>query len=175
MNKSITEAQIDAISKRHGYDPRTIKAILKVECGSSGFNRDGSIKIQFEPHHFRKRTGINIDNGVDKQGVEYKAFNNAWEQDLEAALLSTSWGMPQIMGFNYKLAGYDTVFEMVCDFQKSEEKQIEGFVNFLNSVAGMREAIKTLNWRGIAKRYNGAYYERYNYHTRIEEAYNNLK
>jgi hypothetical protein len=45
----------------------------------------------------------------------------AVQLDRTAALKSTSWGLGQVMGFNYDKAGYDSVESMVQKSMESEE------------------------------------------------------
>ena len=106
--------KIKEISNQFSFDWRVIAAFIEVETGGKGFNSDGKIMIQFEPSWFKRYVpnapaGIWSTNKVDVQSKEWKAFNNAFAINKEAAMLSTSIGLGQIMGFHYKRLGYKTV------------------------------------------------------------------
>ena len=55
-----------------------------------------------------------------EQDGEYEALNFARSLDDEKALLSISMGLPQILGSNSKLIGYDSVQEMFNNFNKGQ-------------------------------------------------------
>lgn len=197
MDKSI----IKRIAKQLYLEPALVHAVVDVEANGDGFFTDWEgnerIKIQFEPHVFfreLKKRGrkvrktkigsyyyIYVDgffvlkNKVDKQYKEYDAFNKAFRIDPEATMLSTSWGLGQVMGFNHRVAGFSTVGEMVTAFRKSEHAQLLGMMNFikntrLNNVRLITH-LHNRDWPQFAKGYNGKYYKRYNYDVRLERAY----
>lgn len=170
--KYLREKDKQELANKFGIELRVLKAVLKVESAGKGFSKKtGDIKIQFEPYHFRKYTGIRIANGVEKQSAEYKAYFVAMMKDEESAMLSTSWGLGQVMGFNHKAAGYGTVQEMVSTFNTSEYYQLEGMLNFIKANRKMYTALKTKDWATFARYYNGKYYARFKYDTRLAEAY----
>lgn len=170
--KLLREQDKQELADSFGIELRALKAVLKVESAGSGFSKKtGKIKIQFEPYHFRKYTGIRVANGVERQNAEYKAYFDAMEMDQEAAMLSTSWGLGQVMGFNHKAAGYKKVNDMVATFNSSEYYQLEGMLNFIKANRKLYQALKDKDWATFARYYNGKYYARYSYDTRLAEAY----
>lgn len=174
--KRLREQDKQELADKFNIELRSLKAVLKVESAGSGFSTEtGDIKIQFEPYHFHRYTEIRIQNGVDIQKEEYKAYFRALmskaENSEEAAMLSTSWGLGQVMGFNYKAAGYKTVHEMWSMFIKSEYYQLDGMLSFIRSNKRMYAALKSKDWATFAKYYNGKYYKRFKYDTRLAEAY----
>jgi len=169
--KFLREEDKQELADEFGVELRALKAVLKVESSGSGFGKDGKVKIQFEPYHFRKYTDIRIDNGVEGQTVEYEAYFKAVEIDQKAAMLSTSWGLGQIMGFNHKAAGYSVVDNMVLSFNASEYYQLKGMLNFIKSNKKLYQALKDKDWATFARYYNGKYYKKFNYDTRLAAAY----
>jgi hypothetical protein len=168
----LTDGGIAKLAKEFGYDVAAIKAVIDVESGGSGFDsRTGKIIIQFEPHIFKRYTKVVIDNGVEHQAEEWKAFNQAWKIDPEATMLSTSFGLPQVMGFNHKTAGYKTVGEMVDAFKTGEEEQVRGMLNFIKSNRKLNSAIKNKDWRTFAYYYNGPKYQINRYDVKLSRAY----
>lgn len=178
--KHLTISDKKELAEKFGIEYKALCAVLKVESAGSGFSKDGRIKIQFEPYHFRKYTNVRIKNGVENQKAEYRAYFQAIEERKhfthayiqEQAMLSTSWGLGQVMGFNHKAAGYDTVQEMVSTFNTSEYYQLEGMLNFIKSNKKMYLALINRDWKTFAYFYNGKYHERFNYAPRLKEAYN---
>lgn len=163
------------LASQFGISLAMLQAFLEVESAGSGFFTDWHgqqrIKIQFEPHWFKRYTGTRIANGVEAQRKEWDAFNEAAQVSLEAAMLSTSWGLGQVMGFNYKLAGYASVDDMVDAFKKSEQEQVKGMLNFCKNRKGLMEAIQSLNWHKVALLYNGSNYAEGGYHLKLAKAY----
>lgn len=110
-----------------------VRALAQVESGGgSGFGPDGLPIIAFEGHWFRnlpkhvydephpllsyrykKKAGWQRKRNNKDHATAWKVLNAAMELDADAALQSTSWGMCQVMGFNYAKCGYKDVFSFV--------------------------------------------------------------
>lgn len=142
-------------------------AIIEVESSGSGFGKDGRLLLQFEPNVFSRRSGVPLDklnkwtwdeNKVDVQSKEWLAFEDASKLNPIIAMESTSWGLPQIMGFNFKLAGYQDVKSMVESFKVSEYNQIKGLLNFINSNRALYNAIITGDYEKTSEIYNGRHH-----------------
>jgi hypothetical protein len=95
-----------------------------------------------------------------------------WNLDPEAAFMSASWGRFQIMGFNYKAAGYHSVDQFVLGMRHSEGKQLAAFVSFIKSEK-LEKYLQKQDWVGFANRYNGPKYK-YDYGRKISIEYNKL-
>jgi len=129
----LTNEYIDEKAIENGLAPASIKAVIKVESSGRGFYLNKRATILFEGHKF---WGQLISKGFNPEEFqegnedilyktwttkhysldskkEYNRLNRAIAIDEESALKSASWGMFQIMGFNYKLASFDTVYEFV--------------------------------------------------------------
>lgn len=172
--KFLSKSDKIELAEKFDIEYRALCAVLKVESAGRGFSKDGRIKIQFEPYHFQKYAGVRIKNGVENQKSEYEAYFKAIEISEEAAMLSTSWGLGQIMGFNHIRAGHKRVQDMVVIFNNSEYYQLEGMLNFIKSNGKMYAALIGKNWATFAKYYNGKYYKRFSYDTKLETAYGQL-
>lgn len=169
--KRLTTQDKIELAAKFGIEYFALCAVLKVESAGNGFSKNGKIKIQFEPYHFRRYTGLRIANGVENQKAEYTAYFKAAGIDEEFAMFSTSWGLGQIMGFNHKRAGYITVREMVSTFNSSEYYQLKGMLNFIKSGRKLYKALKEKDWATFAYYYNGKYYKKWNYDVKLEDAY----
>lgn len=149
---------------RIGVEKSALMAFIDVESGGQGFDpATGKIMIQFEPAWFRKKvpyapSGSWSLNGVERQAKEWIAFNDAFKKDANAAMESTSIGLGQVMGFNYKRLGYATVGAMWDDAKKGESRQIYQMARFIETDARLIKALREKNWHLVATYYNGAGY-----------------
>lgn len=167
-----------------------IRAVCEIESGGrSGFFSDGRPIILFEGHIFwreLKKRGIEPeryqseyadvlfpkwDKSKYKGGVkEYDRMNVAANIDEDAALCSASWGMFQIMGFNHKLCGYDTVKEYVAAIKANSNNHLLSFAHFLKNT-GIDHPLRSLDWAGFAAKYNGPGYKQNQYDVKLQNAY----
>lgn len=170
METKITDQQIKDLATLFGFPYNAIRAFMKVESSGIGFI-NGKIVIRFEPHVFSKYSKVIISAGSENQTDEWKAFNQAWAINQNSAMLSTSYGLGQIMGFNFRAAGFQTVGTMLDAFKINEYEQVKGMLNFIKSNTNLRAAIKTLDWRKLAYNYNGPQYALNNYDQKLKAAY----
>ena len=155
---------IDAL--RHcDYELASMLAFIEVETGGRGFDtKTGKILIQFEPSWFRKKapyapSGKWSVNREDVQAREWEAFNNAFKLNPTAAMESTSIGLAQIMGFHHKRLGYASVGEMWDNAKTGIEAQVRQLVKFIDTDAGLADALRKHDWARVARLYNGAGYK----------------
>jgi len=165
-------------------DPIVAQAILNIEAGGDGYNKDGSLKIRFEAHIFRYLFGnvrfadyFKISDSrpfanpqyyrhspgdpwqeihTGNQAHEYTALALAAKLNEEHAYSSISMGVAQVMGFNHERIGYATAKTMYDAFSASEAAQVVGFFNYVLSDVLLGTAVRAKDWRTIARLYNGA-------------------
>ena len=164
-----------------------MRAVVKVESGSSGFGVDGRPIILFEPHIFSRLTQHRFDQ-VDPE-VSYPSWGDKpyprtqadrWAQlakayvlDQEAAVSAASWGLFQIMGMNFRKCGFNSAKEFVVDMAKSEERQLVAFESFVRN-SDLVDELQRLDWEGFARVYNGpGQVEKYG--RLLREAYSSFK
>jgi len=170
----------EKLSKEFGISISKVKAIDSVESNGEGFDpKTGKIKIQFEPHYFKRISrfvnGLWSLNKVDVQSKEWLAFNDAFAKNPIAAMESTSIGRMQVMGEHWKRLGFLSVHQM-WDFAKiSERNQLWLGLKFMTTHPALYKDIRNKNFKGIAYRYNGVNYWIKGYHIKIEKAYNLFK
>jgi hypothetical protein len=87
---------------------------------------------------------------------------------------STSWGAFQVMGFNYKYAGFKDVGSFV-GAQRSLEGQFSSFVSFIKNNPAIHKALAKKNWAAFAKLYNGPGYRKNDYDGKMARFYNKFK
>jgi hypothetical protein len=167
----ITDEQIKQLATEFHYDPQLLKAFIQVEGTGNGFNRDGKLKIQFEPLYFQRYTKIKITNSVDVQSKEWEAFNAAYKLNPGAAMMSTSIGIMQIMGAEFAKCGYYSVNAMWDDFKLGEYQQVRGGCNYIKNKKPLHDAIKKMDYAKIAYYYNGPQYYKHQYDIKLKEAH----
>lgn len=152
-----------------GVEAAVIRAIWEVESAGKPFRSDKSLTRRFEPHHMPGATTNWRDSLNLSSAKREAAFNAAWARDKEATADATSWGGPQIMGFNAESAGYPNALAMVRDMATGEDAQIAAFIALIQKW-GLATKIRAHDWHGLAMRYNGSG-QAAEYARRIEAAY----
>ena len=90
-------------------------------------------------------------------------------------MLATSWGLGQIMGFNYKLAGWPTIKSFVQAMYESEKCQLLAVCRFIKSNNTMYNALRNKDWATFARLYNGPSYTVNKYDEKLKNAYEKYK
>lgn len=192
--KYLTENDFVQAAKLLNVELGVVKAITEVEAKEFGFLPDGHPVILFERHKFyqflAKRKGAvfaktmavsygDICNpeagGYEGGAEEVKRLTKASTIDQTCAMLSTSYGLFQLMGFNHKACGYDIVNDFVDAMKRSEREQMLAFVNLVKSDNELHVAMKKKDWAEIAKQFNGAAYAKNKYDTKLAAAYVSFK
>jgi N-acetylmuramidase/Putative peptidoglycan binding domain len=156
-------------------------AVLTVETRGCGFLADRRPLILFERHYFSRLTKRKFDvqapdisnkqwGGYGGGGHEYDRLGRAVKLDRAAALRSASWGLGQVMGENFKAAGFPDVEPMVAAFVESENAQLEGMARFIASI-GADTHLRAHNWPAFAAAYNGPAYAQNSYDERLRAAH----
>src|SRR5690606_762736 len=156
-------------------------AVLSVESRHCGFLADRRPIILFERHIFHKLTkgqfsrehpelSQRLPGGYAGGTKEYARLENAMMLNRSAALMSTSWGAGQIMGFNYSIAGFSDVESMVAAMQASEDAQLVAVASFLKNNK-LHLLLKRKDWPAFAKSYNGKTYAKNQYDLRLAGAF----
>lgn len=166
-----------------------IKAFAEVESNGDGFLPTGEVKILFERHVFYRqlvtnkgksfadtvaKTDPDICNktpgGYGKLSQQHPKLQRAVAIDRKSALESCSWGAFQVMGFHWKLLGYDSVQDFV-NSAYSDQGQLELVIRFLKVNPNIVAALKRNDWETVARLYNGAGFAANSYHTKMRDAF----
>ena len=164
-------------------EPAKIKAVDQVESQGEGFLPSGEPKILFEAHWFSRLTDGKYDDSHPDisspewnpdlyeggQG-EHDRLQKAVEPNRNAALKSASWGRFQIMGLNWQKCGYKSLQAFINGMYESEREHLHAFISFLKSER-LLGPLRNENWCAFARGYNGAQYQRQDYHTRLMNVY----
>lgn len=186
----LTEKDFSRAAELLDVEVAAIKAVQSVEtAGRGGFVAPSRPTILFEGHIFWNqliKNGLepkNLVNGNEdilyqkwtkqyyKSGIaEYDRLARAIKIHENAANSSASWGMFQIMGFNFAACGCKTLNEFLASITHSEGKQLELFVVFLQK-NGWVKYLRTQNWAEFARHYNGPSYALNDYDKKLARAY----
>ncbi len=177
--KTITTAQVKDLAASYGIEYAALMAVITVESSGVGFNPPtGNLIIRFEEHWFERefadwknRQGdwLNLPHG--NQAAEYKKFNSAYAINPTAAMLATSVGMMQVMGFHYSDLGFKSVNEMWDYAKQSEYNQVDLGLRFIKSEPVLLKALQAKNWALFALHYNGSLYAQNHYDMHLLTAY----
>lgn len=190
---SLTQAQYASAAKLIKCEPEAIGAVDAVESNGGGM-LDGKPVILFEPHIFWKELR---ERGIDPnkytathgdmlypvwgskpypkgQAAQQARLDRAVKIHREAALESCSWGRFQLCGFNHKLVGSPTVQDFVNRMYKGDAEHLNMFVQYIKAVK-LDDELQNKDWAGFARGYNGQYYWKNQYDTKLRKAYEKLK
>ena len=186
--KRLEDGDIATIAEQIGVEEASLRAVLQVETGGKGYDAKNRPKALFERHKFWKELADTPDLQANAAGLGlaypkwgekpypkdsdgvYSEISAACEIDLDGALRSTSWGLGQIMGSNYRMVGCATVQDMVEQAKQSEVMQLQQWVGFVKS-ANLLQALKNKDWAAFAKGYNGPGYATNKYDVKLAAAY----
>jgi SH3-like domain-containing protein len=172
---------LSLLSKKLGIELASSIAVLSVESGGVGID-NGRVLIRFENHLFYKYWGKDNEAVYNKhfmfdagknwlghkfrkdpdgewidfhgdQSKEYGALDFARSLDNEKALLSISMGLPQILGSNSQLVGYDSAQLMFDNFTKDIRYHVFALFDFFSP--RMIRLLKDRDFVNFAKYYNG--------------------
>lgn len=186
----LTDDDFERMSLLLDCEVATIKAVQEVESAGCGFIENNMPTILFEGHIFwnqLKKHGINPEHYVYgnedilyrkwtksyyEGGIaEYDRLERAMSIDKDSALESASWGMFQIMGFNYDVCSEKCVSDFVDKMYEGEYWHLIMFGRFLKK-NNMIKYLQNKDWAGFAYRYNGSGYRENRYDEKLARAHN---
>jgi hypothetical protein len=181
---TISKAGFIAAAQDIGCEVEAVMAVARVESSGAGFDPEGFPRTLFEGHWFHRYTNGKFAASnptlcypkwtkqfYGKSWQEEKArLSQAIALDKTSAMLSASWGMFQIMGFNFSKCGYKTVQQFVNDMCKSEDSQLLIFTDYVKN-AGLADELRDKRWADFARLYNGPEYAQNKYDTKLQAAY----
>lgn len=182
--------ELVAAAKRLGCSLPALQAVTEVESAGAGFLGNGKVKVLFEGHIFWKYTKGRYESShpslcykkwtrahyvrganADIRGAgERERLNQAMLLNRTAALMSASYGMFQIMGFNFALCGYTSVdlfYDAMC---YSADRQLDAFCEYVRSVS-LADELRDRRWADFARKYNGPEYRKNLYDLKLARAY----
>lgn len=191
----LSAADFDLIASILDLETAALKAVQEVETGGKGgFFAPGKPAILFEGHVFwseLKKRGIKPEDHLEGNenilypkwvrthylgGIrEYGRLEQARKINRDAADSSASWGMFQVMGYNYAACGETSVASLVAAMVASEFNQLILAGRFIKQSKVMHTALKEKDWATFARGYNGAGYKENNYDVKMATAYQKFR
>lgn len=178
MRNRPSAAAIRRAAAALGCTEPAVRAVIEVEAGGDGFLPDGRPKILFERHKFRQFTKGRFDQthptlsgpaGNYSGGTaEYVKLYQALQLDAEAAIQSCSWGIAQIMGFNWPRTGETSLLGFLMAMHHDADAQLALMVEFIR-MSGLADEMKRKDWTAFARGYNGPAQKGYD--TKLQAAY----
>jgi hypothetical protein len=180
----ISDSDVQRAAARLGCDEAAVHAVMAVESRGYGFNPDGSPVTLFEGHKFSKFTKGRYD--LTHPHLSYpnwsrQFYGKTWEDEQKRlhealnlayfeALKSTSWGLFQIMGFNYGACGFANIETFVHAMKESEKRHLEAFVELIKEW-GLADELQEHRWADFARKYNGTQYKVNRYDVKLAAAW----
>jgi len=185
----MTDADFERAAAAVGCEVAALRAVVGVETSGSGFLPDGRTKILFEAHVFGRLTGHKFDGEQDRHGValsvrswdrslygaggahQYERLEDAAKLDEVNANAACSWGSGQILGSNFKAAGFNDVMSFVTAMQTGGAgAQLDAMASFIK-MNHLDRPLRNLDWAAFARGYNGPGYAQNGYDTKLEQLY----
>lgn len=175
-------------AKLIGCEVEAIMAVAKVESAGGGFDPEGFPKTLFEGHWFYKLTKGKFAQSHPTLCFEKWTrahYGKTWQAekarlaeamtlDRNAAMMSASWGLFQIMGLNHAKCGFKTVQQFVNAMCKDENAQLGAFTQFIIN-SSLDDELRDKRWADFARLYNGPSYAVNKYDTKMAQAYEQFK
>jgi len=181
--KRLDDIDLPKLGHQIGVGEDEVHAVIDVETAGGGFDSLDRPKLLFEPHVFYRNLLGSKQAAAVKAGLAYPKWGTrpypkdsyprlkaAMEIDETAALKSSSWGLGQILGENFKMVGYATPQAMVQAFMDDEENHLAAMVAFIKA-AHIDDDLRAHNWAIFARIYNGPGYAKNGYDKKLAAAY----
>ena len=176
-----TQAGIERAATRLGCEAAAIQAVIDVESSGAGFLLDGRPKVLFESHVFSRLTGGIYDRSHPMLSTQkpmrtlysmeqYDRLYGALQLDAGSAVQSASWGLMQIMGFNWKACGEKSLHGFLLAMHHNEDAHLALFAEFV-AERGLHHDLQRKNWAAFARGYNGPGYAANDYDSKLARAY----
>lgn len=188
-SQRLREADLQAAADRLGVPLACVKAVNEVESRGSGFLADGRPVILLERHiAYRQASAAGMDadslqssypNLINKArggyaggAAEWSRFSNLRTVTSDAIAISAcSWGLFQIMGFQWEELGYASAKTFRADMFDSEVRQLDAFIRLIEADPALLKALKAKKWAEFARLYNGPAYKENLYDAKLAAAY----
>lgn len=174
--QALSSDGLASVASSLGVFAPEIWTVLAVETSGCGYLPDRRPQILYERHIFHRLTQGQYDDGdisdpspggYGPRGAhQYDRLAAAITEDRAAALQSASWGIGQIMGMNYALAGCQNVDDMVAAMSQSEDLQLVAMGSFLVGTK-LQASLQAHDWTTFARGYNGPNYAINRYDVRL--------
>ncbi len=185
-DKKISKDELLELAKKTNLSVAQLLTVYNVETDGNAFRENGDPKVLFERHYFSNLTGGIYDNshpnisnpvqgGYGLYSEQLEKLQEAYDLDPIAAIQSASYGGFQIMGANYKDAGYSDLQTFYKDMTSTNvDLHLNAFVNYITS-KGLIDEIQNNQWTEFASKYNGPKYKDNDYDGKMQKEFEKLK
>lgn len=189
MFSPVVYNDIVELAASNNLEPAALLAIAAVESAGVPFWRVGGRDVppmRFEGHYFYRLLKGRVREKAVSLGLahprvggvpnprswlaRYALLERAKAIDENAALMSCSWGLGQVMGAHYAALGYTSPQAMVTKAFEGVTGQVDLMVRFIDK-NGLRKFVNTKNWAAFAHAYNGPGYRKNRYDAKMASAY----
>lgn len=186
--RRLAQGDVGDAARAIGISTAVLLAFLEVEAAGRGFDSQNRPKMLFEPHVFWRNLAGALRDAAARAGLAYAKWKRNYPADSyprlskaigiarEPGFRSASYGLPQILGENFKAAGFASAEAMFSTMKQGEREQLLAMVTLLKSwglaahLTG-KDFSKPDSWRPAVSRYNGKSYEANNYHVKAAAAF----
>lgn len=186
----ISDSQYRQAAALLDVDEAAIRAVVEVESRGHAMLPDGRPVVLFESHKFSDFTGGQWDDTyphissarwnrslyakgrdwIERGEREHDRLDEAASLNRRAALESASYGLFQVMGFNWGVCGYDSLDAFLADMWRGPEGHLAAFIGFVQHER-LDGYLRRGEWGKFSARYNGPAYKLNRYDVRLAEAY----
>lgn len=189
MFDTSTIRTIENVARERNLHAPTLVAVVEAESNGVPFTKvDGRNVplVRIEGHYFDRLVPASKQKqaraaglaspkaGVVKnpksQADRYRMFQLMCDIDKDAAIMSCSWGVGQVMGVHWQKLGFGSASEFHTFIMSGLRSQVEVMVRFIEN-AGLIDELKRQDWAGFARIYNGPRYRDNKYDTKMAAAY----
>ena len=185
--KRLDGNDIKAVAQFLECEQAAVRAVVEVECRGKGFDARNRPVVLFEPHKFYSFLGPGPKRALavsqelaapDWGDIPYPPTSDERYRQIQKAILispstalcSASWGLGQVMGFNFSKCGFPTVQALVEAAKVSEGAQLWMMAQYIRNLH-LHIDLQEHNWETFARAYNGPGYAKNRYDTKLEQAY----
>lgn len=184
--RPLTDDDVARAAKFLDVDEASVRAVIQVEAASFGFDEKRRPRILFEPHVFdRELRGVKRADAREaglaypRWGTKpyprtmdgrYAQLDRACLIDRAAAIKACSWGLGQVMGFNYRPAGFASLEAFVEAMKESEGEHLLAMCAFIKT-NGLDRHLRARDWAAFARGYNGPGFAKNRYDVKLANAY----
>lgn len=177
------------IAKSRGINPAALAAVVDVESNGVTYARilgRNVPVIRIEGHYFdrlvpaaKQKQARGAGLASPKAGAiknpksqlsRYNMFQRMCDIDKDAAIMSCSWGVGQVMGVHWSKLGFKSASDFHTFVVAGLRNQIEIMVRFIEE-EGLLDELQRLDWAGFARIYNGPGYKANAYDAKMAKAY----
>lgn len=188
FDQSVLSA-ITSVAGPRGISTAALAAVVEVESNGITFARVEGRNvpvIRIEGHYFDRLVPASKQKAARAAGLaspkagavknpksqadRYRMFQRMCDIDKDAAIMSCSWGVGQVMGVHWRKLEFASPAAFHTFVMSGLRNQIEVMVRFIEE-NGLLDELQRRDWAGFARIYNGPRYKDNAYDVKMAKAY----